>query len=160
MKSIRIIGLYRLPIIYTIFLALGFPFCSIFLVGGAMNNNWDLFTLDALVFGKITITLEIFYNYGITITSRYVLLISHDEFKIFKYEDIRYINITIGENSITGQINSKCNKPFNFNFGDVVMSPGDTFAILTLAKFVLNEKQIKRFINSLSKCEKVTINRQ
>lgn len=109
--------------------------------------------LTALIVG-----MGFFWNYGIRITSKRVILMNQLMLKIFRYEDVIYIKIVFDNDTISGKIKAKHKKACEFCFDGIDLSSRSLFlGHLWIEGLKLTKKFVDKSISDLSACEKVKI---
>ena len=154
MKTIKIKHFYSLPLLETLLVLIGLPLCIFFLI----SQNPGLIALGAIVLVVVIVGCVFFFNYGITISPKAVVLMDQDMLKIFPYEDVIYIKIVFQNDSIEGEVKARGQKPFPFCFTGT-HPRGLIFLgyIFSTSGVKITKKFVDKSIERLSCCEKVKI---
>lgn len=157
MKTIRIKHFHRLPFLIYLHLSIAAPICLAFLVIGITDNIPELKAIVAIAFIALCVGFGFFLNYGIKISSKRVVLLNQEMFKIFRYEDVVYIKITFYNDNIKGIIKAKYEEPCEFCFDGIDLRVGRSRSYLWVKGLKFTQRFIDKSIAKLSTCEKVKI---
>lgn len=154
MKTIKIKHFHCLPLLETLLVLIGLPLCIFFLI----SKIPELITVGAIVLVVVIVACVFFFNYGITISPKAVVLMNQDMLKIFPYENIVYIKIVFHNDSIEGEVKARGQKPFPFCFTGT-HPRGLIFLgyIFSTSGVKITKKFVDKSIERLSLCEKVKI---
>ena len=154
MKTIKIKHFYSLPLLETLLALIGVPLCILFL----LSEKSGLIAVGVIVLVIVIVACVFFFNYGITISPKAVVLMNQDMLKIFPYEDVIYIKIVFQNDSIEGEIKARGQKPFTFCFTGT-HPRGLIFLgyIFSTSGVKITKKFVDKTIERLSHCEKVKI---
>ena len=159
MKPINIKHFCRLPIILVLIISVVLPVSLLFLIGGIINNNTHISLLGAIPIFVSVLGLGFYFNYGIRISQKYVILIYFTEIKVFHYDDVEYINIHFDNESIWGDIKAKKQKAYSFYFDSFELDPISPLAKLWIVNVKISDKYIEKCLHNLSMCNKTNIYR-
>lgn len=158
MRPICIKNFHKIPILMKLLLLLGVPLLLwLFIVG--MLNDSGLAFVGAIPLTIVLIGLGLFSNYGIKITSKRVTVLNQDTWKTFLYEDVIYIEIVFGNDSVFGTIKAKNQKAYDFYFSGVDLNRGFQWfhSRFLESDLKITGNFVKKSIATLSTCEKVKI---
>lgn len=158
MTPIKIKRFHRVPIMLTIIMSLGIPICLCFLIYGIIDASVGLIAIGIIPLALTIICLGLFLNYGIHITQKRVILMNQRTIKMFRYDDVVYIDITFTNTCIEGKLKAKNQKPFEFCFDGVDLNTGALFrSHLSVSGLKLTDEFVEKSIAALSTCNKVHI---
>jgi len=139
-------------------LLMALPVFVYFLFSGIVHRNEGVALSGAIPLVVMIVGMGFFWSYGIRITEKSVTLINQHMLKVFDYEDVIYINISFGKDSIFGEIKAKNQKVYDFCFNGIDLNHGRSvcfFPSLWVSGLRLTEKFVDKSIAKLSTCEKV-----
>lgn len=159
MRPIRIKHFHKIPILMQLLLLLGVPLLLWLMVTGIAVQSAGLTFIGAIPLTAVLIGLSFFWNYGITITSKRVTLLSQNMWKTFLYEDVVYIKIGFSDDSIYGTIKAKNQKAYDFYFGGIDLNIGFQWfhSRFLESDLRITEQFVKQSIEKLAACGKVKI---
>ena len=154
MKTIKIKHFYSLPLLETLLALIGLPLCISFVI----SKNPALIAIGIFLLLIVIVACVFFFNYGITISPKAIVLMDQDMLKIFPYEDVIYIKIVFHNDSIEGEVKARGQKPFTFCFTGT-HPRGLIFLgyIFSTSGVKITKKFVDKSIERLSHCEKVKI---
>lgn len=149
MKSIKIRGMYRLPLALRIGLVIGIPLVSWFLFIGITDNVPELVAVGILFFLILIVGLGFYACYGVKITKKRVILVDQGFIKIFKRDELVKFNIIISKRYMQVQIKARCEKPCEFCFGDFDINTKATANLLFPRLFIVKYRVSDKYIEKL-----------
>lgn len=158
MRPICIRNFHKVPLLLWLLLLLGVPLLLWLFIIGMLNHSGLVF-VGGIPLAITFVGLGLFFNYGIKITSKRVTVLNQDMWKSFLYEDVIYIKIVFGNDSVFGTIKAKNQKAYDFYFSGVDLNRGSQWfhSRFLESDLKITEKFVKRSIEKLSACEKVKI---
>ena len=160
MKPIKIRGFHKLPIMLKLITLPALLICTAFLTIGIIYRNESLAVIGAVPLVIAVACLTLFSCYGIKISEKRVSIIGQRMFKIYRYEDVSYIKIVFYSSSVEVEIKVKGEKSELFLFDGVSLHPTASFLYgLYTAGLRLSERFVNKSIESLSRCDKVSVKR-
>lgn len=157
METIKLRHFCRMPLMMWLLLLIALPLFLGILVMGITEGHPGLIAIGIIILLVALVGFAFFFNYGIKITSKRVSIIYMNAFRIFRYEDICYIEIGLDEESIWGTVKTKNQQHYTFYFDEFELDPGAPFSRLWTVKVKLTDKFIAKSIAQLSTCEKVRL---
>ena len=159
MKTVRITNFLRMPILAIILSVFCFFVGLGFFEAGIRENSADGIVLGCLLLIPSVIFMCIPFFLGIKISPRRVTVIYYQEFRTFRYKDVKYIEIGLDDDGVYGKIKAEGKKVYDFYLGDIDLEP--TRSILPArcwnAKARLSERYIKKTLEKLKKCPKLKV---
>ena len=157
MKTVRIKNFLRMPILAIILCIFCFLIGFVFFWVGISEKSSDGIVLGCLLLIPSVIFICIPFFLGIKISPRRVTVIYYQEFRTFRYKDIKYIEIGLDDDGVYGKIKAEGKKVYDFYLGNIDLEP--TRSILPArcwnAKARLSERYIKKTVEKLKKCPKL-----
>ena len=158
MKPIKIKNFHRIPVLLKILMLIGVPLIFWFFIAGITEDIPSLTFIGSMIIVIVAVGIGFFYSYGIKITSKRVIVINQDMIKTFRYDDVVYIEVIFGEDTICGEIKAKQQPKCVFYFDGIDLNRGSLFSTRFLeSNLELTKKFVDKSIDKLSKCEKVRI---
>ena len=146
-----------MPFLIYLLLLIATPTCLGFLVIGITDNIPELIAVGVIYFIALCVGFCFFLNYGIKISSKRVVLLNQQMFKIFRYEDVVYIKITFYNDSIKGIIKARYEEPYEFCFDGIDLRRGGSISYFWIKGLKFTKRFVDKSVAKLSACEKVKI---
>ena len=153
MKTVRIRGFYRLPLLLIILMVIGLPMMAWLFCIGIIRGEPLLVAMGVLFFGIIFIGLGFFFCFGIKIGKKRVVIIDFQELRVFRREEITKFDIIFDKNSIRVEIKAHGEKLYQNVFGDFTLSL--VYPRLWRVRCKVSEKFVAKSQKLLENCDKV-----
>ena len=158
MKSIKIRGFHKIPIMLKLIIVPALLICVAFLAVGIIDRNESLVVIGGIPLTLGVVCFILFSCYGIKITEKRVSIIGQRMFRFFRYEDVSYIKIFFYASVIEVEIKVKGEEAERFLFDGVSLHPtASFFPQLYTAGLKLSERFVNKSIENLSRCDKVSV---
>lgn len=145
-----------MPLWFKILLIITLPvFAWLFFIGVVFEVA-ELTAVGAIILAITVIGFGFYFNYGITVSQKRIVLLYYNAFRIFRREDITRFEIGFDEDSIWGEIKAKGKKAYTFVFDDFSLSSASDLIGVTV-KVKLSEEYADRAIEKLSAIENIKI---
>ena len=158
MKSIKIRGMYRLPLVLIIGLIIGIPLVSWLFFIGIRDSAAVLVGAGILFFLIICVGLGFFINYGVSISEKRVVLIDDGLFKVFRREDIVAFTVIVSKKCMRVELKVRGEKPYKFCFGEFNLDHGAVILPrLWVVKYRISDQYIEKLKSKFEGVEGVKL---
>ena len=146
----------------TLFATVAFSLLLLFVVAiSILSFAWkayDIGIIFLIILFVAFVALGFYFNYGLSVSPKYVTFIYYNEIRIFKYDDVTKIELWIDDDLVVGTVKAKREKEYNICFSDFNIGRSNSFLPkLWDVKVKISEKKAKKIEADSKTYDKIVI---
>ena len=123
-----------------------------------VRKEYDIAACLCFVDLVVFVAIGFYFNYGITVSGKYVSIIYFNELRFFRYEDVTKIELWLDSDMIVGSVKAKKEKEYDFCFSDFSLAkPASLMPKLWDVTVKLSDKRMKNIKTRSLDFEKVKV---
>ena len=120
-------------------------------------KGYEIGIILSIVLFAAFVGLGFYFNYGLSVSPKYVTVVYYNEIRIFKYDEVTRIELWIDDDLIVGSVKARGEKEYNVCFSDFNVDHGVFFQRLWDVKVRVGANKANKILSDSANYDKIIV---